>query len=107
MSILPILVSRVRAASCCALVLMGVLGAASAASGQATEGVISGTITDGQGAVLPGASVTIRNVETGVVRSTVTGSDGQYRVPALPPGRYDVAVELQGFTTTQVTGLVL
>jgi outer membrane receptor for ferrienterochelin and colicin len=80
---------------------------ATAASAQTTEGVIFGTITDAQGGVLPGASVTVRNTETGVVRTTVTEADGQYRVPALLPGTYEVSAELQGFSTTQVTGLTL
>lgn len=84
-----------------------VLGIAHATPAQTTEGVIFGTLTDVQGGVLPGATVTVRNVDTGVVRTVVTGGDGQYRVPALPPGRYDVTADLQGFSTTQFTGLAL
>ena len=83
------------------------LGVATVAPAQTTEGVIFGTITDTQGGVLPGVTVTVRNVETGVVRTAVTESGGQYRVPALLPGRYDVTAELQGFSTTQITGLTL
>ena len=90
-----------------AILFAFILGLTLPSAAQTTEGVISGTVSDSQGAVLPGVTVNVRNVDTGVVRSTVTGDDGQYRVPALPPGRYDLSIELQGFTTTQITGLVL
>ncbi len=58
---------------------------------------MTGTIRDAQGGALPGVSLTLRNVESGVVRTAVSEGDGTYRLPGLPPGRYELAAELQGF----------
>jgi len=68
---------------------------------------ISGTVTDQSGAVVAGADVTVRDVETGVVRSTATNADGRYRVLALPIGRYDVRAQKTGFTEQVRTGIHL
>ena len=54
--------------------------------------------------MLPGATVTARNEETGLTRTAVTEAAGDYRLPALPPGRYTVTAELQGFTTESRAG---
>ena len=62
-----------------------------------TSGTILGTVKDQSGAVLPGANVTVTNVDTGISRSTVTGSKGEYRIPALSIGTYEVKTELTGF----------
>lgn len=72
---------------------------------QLTRGTISGTVRDETGAPVPGATVVIRDVDTGVSRSLVTDSIGSYRAPALEPGRYMVKVELPGFTTVEKTGV--
>src|SRR5207245_1349438 len=57
---------------------------------------LSGTVVDGTGGVLPGASVTLKNVDTGFVRSTVTDDQGRYSFAALnPTGRWTLSVELQ------------
>ena len=77
------------------------------AAAQGTGAVLVGTVSDAQGGVLPGVTVTVRNVETGLIRTTVTESDGQYRIPALPPGRYDVAAELQGFSAAEAKNFTL
>ena len=66
--------------------------AQSAASAQ-----ISGTVVDPQGAVVPGAKVTATNKATGVPRSVNTTSTGNYVIPNLTPGTYDVKVESKGF----------
>jgi outer membrane receptor protein involved in Fe transport len=60
---------------------------------------ISGTLKDQTGGVLPGVTVTAKNVATGLTRSAVSEPTGDYRVPALPPGTYSVSAELQGFST--------
>src|SRR5262245_55049535 len=57
---------------------------------QATNGVISGTVTDPSGATLPGATVQVKNVGTGVVRTVTTNEVGRYRVPDLLVGQYEV-----------------
>src|SRR6266545_1631803 len=70
-------------------------------------GQIQGTVTDAQGAVLPGVSLTIRNTETGTVRTSVTEGDGQYRFAGLQPGTYELKAELQGFATVDVASLTI
>ena len=67
------------------------------AAGQSVDAVVIGLVTDQTGAVLPGATVTVTNVETGLVRSATTGSSGFYRTPPAPAGVYTVTAELAGF----------
>ncbi len=70
---------------------------------QATTGEINGRVLDAQGAVLPGVTVTSRNTQTGLVRSVVTNEQGVFALPLLPPGTYEVTVELPGFATFKQT----
>lgn len=76
-----------------------VLIAHTSALAQTTTATLQGTVADDQGLVLPGATATISNVETGFTRTVTTDERGWYRVPALPPGRYALRVELNGFVT--------
>lgn len=82
-----------------ALLCLALLAAAVPASAQLTRGIISGVVTDSGGGVLPGATVTITNQDTGVVRATTSNDSGVFRAPALEPGTYQVRAELQGFRT--------
>ena len=66
-------------------------------------GTISGRVTDPQGAVVPGASVTVRQSETNLTRDTLTDPEGRFRFPYLRVGRYDVVVHLAGFTDATQT----
>src|SRR5262245_40395037 len=68
---------------------------------------ISGVISDAQGAPVPGATVTIKNEETGVETSAVTNEAGAYTVPPLVLGRYTVSVDLQGFKKSVTSGILL
>jgi hypothetical protein len=68
---------------------------------------LKGTVTDPSNAVVPGARVTARNVERGVTRVATTGADGDYQIPLLNPGIYDVSVEVEGFQPMVSTGLSL
>jgi len=77
------------------------------AAAQTTNGVISGIISDAQGGVLPGVTVTGRNVDTGISRTVVTETDGRFRLAALPPGRYELKAELAGFGPVDVPALTL
>ncbi len=70
---------------------------ASEAYAQSTTGTIQGSIRDEQGAVIPGATVTIRNIDTNFARSVVSGSDGAFRFPNLPLGNYTLVADLAGF----------
>lgn len=78
----------------------------SAAQGEASA-VVMGVVSDAQGGVLPGVTLTLRNVESGVVRTTVSESDGRYRFGGLLPGRYDLTAELQGFANAEAKDLAL
>src|SRR5438270_2387202 len=75
--------------------------------GQVVKGSISGSVVDPQGALVSGAQVTAKNVETGVVFTTTTDSAGLYRLNLLPVGTYNVEVKAQGFKTTTSNGVVV
>ncbi len=63
------------------------------------RGIISGVVRDNSGAVIAGAHVAMRNTGNGLATQTFTDSEGLYVSPPLPPGEYNVEVELPGFTT--------
>lgn len=67
------------------------------ARAQNANAALSGTVKDETGAVLPGASVEIRNTETSLRRDLVTDAHGRFNAPNLPPGLYEVGVTLSGF----------
>ena len=72
-----------------------------------TTATIVGTITDSSGAILPGAQVTARNVDTALVRTVSTSETGAYRIEFLPVGNYVVEVSANGLNKTNRTGIVL
>jgi hypothetical protein len=74
---------------------------------QQTNGTILGRILDGQGAAVPGATITAKNPSTGFVRTVVSDEAGTYRLNALPVGQYEIAVELAGFSSIDRKGLVV
>ncbi len=81
------------------IVALALLVAAPSAVGQTSFAALGGRITDEQSGILPGASVTLRQVDTNTTRSGVTDGNGQYYLSNLPAGRYELAVELAGFAT--------
>lgn len=74
---------------------------------QSVRGTILGTVTDPSGSVVPKAKVTAREVATGITRSELTGDTGEYSIPQLPAGRYDLTVEERSFKKTERTGIEL
>ena len=66
---------------------------------QITTGTIQGAVEDATGASLPGVSVEARNLDTNLVRTLVTESDGRFVILQLPPGEYRVTFTLAGFAT--------
>src|SRR6185436_8936727 len=72
------------------------------AHAQANSASIAGTITDAQGGVLPGVTLTVTNAESGTVRTSVSEGDGKFRVAGISPGRYNLTAELPGFQTVAV-----
>jgi hypothetical protein len=73
------------------------------AQSQAASADLRGTVVDPNGAVVPGATVTARNVATGVSRTTTTGDDGTYTLIALPPGEYEIIAEAATFKKVSIT----
>ncbi len=88
------------------LLAASLFGAASAQA-QTTDAAIVGAITDAQGGTLTGVSITARNSETGLTRSTLTDGDGRYRLATLPPGSYELKAEFSGFSTEEVRDVTL
>jgi len=68
---------------------------------------ILGTVKDSSGAIIPGAAVTATNTDTHVSQAVSTNGEGFYNFPALPPGKYEVSVNLHGFKAFKQTGIVL
>jgi len=91
------------------LAVFSLLIAASAASLAAQEagGTITGTVSDPAGAAVAGANVSIKNIATGVERSTTTTADGVYVAPNLIPGAYEITVTAPGFATSITQGVGL
>jgi hypothetical protein len=85
--------------------LAAVVSAALAQSSNTAD--LEGLITDPAGAVIAGARLTVKNRETGVVRTGETNHIGRYRVAALPAGEYELTVSKEGFATSVRTGLAL
>lgn len=83
------------------LALVGILAFPALSDAQITRGAISGTARDATGAVVPGAAITVTNMDTNISRTAVTDALGFYRVPALDPGRYAIKAELSGFQTVE------
>jgi hypothetical protein len=78
-----------------------------AKSAMAQYGQFEGTVRDSSGAVLPGATVTVTNQETGLTRVAVTSGEGFYRLPGLSPGLYSIRCELPSFATQTLTDIIL
>ena len=77
------------------------------AAAQAVTGTILGTVSDTTGAAVPGATVTLTNLGTGLTRSIVTDAIGDYTVPSLPTGKYRLVAELPGFRTVTMPDIEL
>jgi carboxypeptidase family protein len=95
-----------RRASIAAL-LLALACMATPAMAQTTNGVIAGIVSDAQGGVLPGVTVTARNADTGAMRNITTEGDGRFRLAGLNPGRYELKAELQGFGTVTVPDITV
>ncbi len=92
------------AVSAAALLL---IGSAAVVRGQATTGELTGRATDGDGAVVPGVTVTLRSGDTGLVRTAVTNDSGEYLFVSVPPGVYTVEAELSGFKKVERPGVAI
>lgn len=83
------------------LALANLTGISLRAQNVVLSGALSGRVTDQQSAVVPGASVVVRNLDTGVEAATETNQAGLYRFSVLVPGSYSVAVNHRGFSSME------
>lgn len=90
-----------------ALVICSMLLIPSGAFAQEFRATISGTVTDVTGAVVPGASITVTETQSGTINRTTSDNTGQYVVPFLPPGNYSISVTKKGFETLTRAGITL
>src|SRR5262245_47626855 len=79
--------------------------AAFTVTAQEFRGSLAGKITDPNGALVQGSKVEIKNTETGIVSSAMTGEDGAYSFPLLPPGKYELTVTKENFNTAVRDGI--
>jgi len=75
------------------------------ATAQEFRGQLAGKITDPNGAVIPGSKVEIKNIQTGIVSTAMTGDDGSYSFQLLPPGKYQLTVTKENFNTAVRDGI--
>jgi hypothetical protein len=94
-------------ASIVAVAVLVLLTAHGALGQSASFATFTGSALDPQGASVPGATLTATNVETDIVRTTQTTSDGLYRFDNLPPGIYDVVIEARSFTKAEAKNVKL
>ncbi len=94
--------ARVSGRTAIAFIAGIVFAVAVPAAAQPLTSRVEGAVQDETGAVIPGASVTMTQVDTGIVWETVTDDRGLYLFPRMPPGTYRVAAGAVGFTTTVV-----
>src|SRR2546426_2232931 len=86
---------------------IGLVFALPGAHGQTQLATLVGTVKDSSGAVVPGATIRITNTRTGVANTAVTNASGDYVIPALPAGMYDIEAGLTGFKKVAVKGVTL
>ena len=77
------------------------------AQSQSTTGLIQGTVVDQAGAIVQGATVVVKNTETGFERTVTSNSDGFFSAPLLPLGKYQVTVDSSGFSRTTLENVNL
>src|ERR1700739_4332399 len=86
-----------------AITAMAALAGTNPAFSQTTRAEIQGKVTDSTGAVVSGAQVTVLETGTGVATHTASNSAGEFALPFLTPGHYEVDVEMQGFSPYKET----
>src|SRR5467141_3995205 len=77
------------------------------AHAQVAGATLSGTVSDQSGGVLPQAAIAIKNIATGITRTSTTSTAGFYSIPNLLPGSYEIRASAQGFSTELQTGITL
>ncbi|MGC2418287.1 MAG: carboxypeptidase-like regulatory domain-containing protein, partial [Candidatus Acidiferrales bacterium] len=88
---------QVRTWARIAVVVCCLLAARNSVFAQVGTGSISGTVTDSSGAIVAGASISVKNTQTGVVTPVTANQQGRYVAPDLVVGTYDVQAQMKGF----------
>jgi len=89
------------------LLILGMMLTAVPSQGQQLTGTISATVYDSSGAVVPGATIVLKNTASGDLRKTASDSEGYFTFTAVQPATYSISVSAKGFTTWELTGIVL
>src|SRR5215831_6176578 len=79
-----------------AIVLLIAFGTCQAFAQTATAGIV-GVVKDTTGALIPGVNISIKHLDSGYVRTAITNETGNYRVPLLPVGPYEISTTMPGF----------
>src|SRR5690349_20719636 len=103
----PVLIKFPRMQCIAALILTLLIVPAIVAQTQSTTGTIQGTVVDANGAIVPGANVEIKNLDTNNTRTLPTDDNGRFVAAQLQPGNYEITVSKQGFNTPQVPSAAL
>ncbi|HKS76645.1 MAG TPA: TonB-dependent receptor, partial [Terriglobales bacterium] len=98
--------SRLIASSVFVILLLAFFTGVTAVS-QTTQGTIVGAVHDASSAIVPNAAVVLTSLDAGAIRTTKSGSDGEYRFVDLPAGRYNITVAAPGFARWSADGVVL
>ena len=107
MMTLPITLRKILFSLAAVAMLMLCFLAPTSVSAQVTGATLSGTVSDASGSAVANATVSIKNLGTGIVREVSTDSAGFYNAPNLPPEVYEVTTSATGFSTQVQTGLTL
>jgi hypothetical protein len=99
--------ARFSARFLCVVVLLIAAVPAGRLFAQSALGSISGNVVDASGGAVPGAAVTVRNVDTGAVRTATSGVSGSFTFPQVPSGNYTVSGELSGFSPAKITNVIV
>ena len=92
-----------RAVLVFSLAALVLLGSASSLHAQAITQTIQGLVSDATGAVIPGATVTVTNINTGVVQTAQTNETGNFSFPQVSVGNYEISCQLEGFKTDSIS----
>src|SRR5215831_20020229 len=96
-----------RILTCVLLCIVCLLANHYKSAAQNITGTILGTVRDPQGAVVPNASVSAKNVETGAERTVLTDASGGFSIASVPAGSYDVTVTASGFRPEVHSGITM
>ncbi|HEY8459997.1 MAG TPA: carboxypeptidase regulatory-like domain-containing protein [Blastocatellia bacterium] len=91
----------------CLLIAFGLGGLSASAQSRSSSADLTGIVSDPSKSPVPGATVIATNIATGLARNGVTDANGVYRIPLLPPGEYEVKIQINGFNTQIKRGITL